>query len=354
MRLGMSRKQGKLTSGVEGRAEWFLARLYSGEMTDVDESALQEWLVEDPRHRQAYERLLHVWDLSGDLANDQDIAASIRSTLRPKAGTGFDRRWLGLAVASLFFVIVTGALVGAQLFTNDEAQILETAVGDRQTYLLEDGSSVTLNTGSRILVDFDSTERRILLDFGEIYLEVAKDTSRALTITAGVHAITVLGTKFSVHLSGDQLEIAVVEGRVAVGDDSIRFPRATQSTARFKSESLILDAGAVARLSKDQETVENNLGEVERLQSWQSGQVRFENQSLMSVISEVNRYSKVKILIEDSMIADLRISAVLNLDQVEVTDQVELFLSSLEDIHPIRVVRHPDRFVLVATSPHFL
>ena len=81
---------------------------------------------------------------------------------------------------------------------------------------------------------------------------------------------------------------------------------------------------------------------------WRSGRVRFENQTLMQVISEVNRYSRVKVLIEDSTIADLRISAVLNLDQVEMTGQVELLLSSLEDIHPIKVVRHPDRFVLIA------
>ena len=340
----MGKEKGKCTDAVEGRAEWFAARLYSGEMTDLEESELQEWLAQDPSHRQAYERLLHIWDLSGDLASDQDIAALTRNALRPKEGIGFDRRWLGLAAAALFLAIVTLASIETLLLTTDEAQVLETAVGDRQTHLLVDGSSVTLNTGSRIIIDFDSTERHILLDFGEIYLEVAEDAARALTITAGDHAITVLGTKFSVRLSGDQLEIAVVEGRVAVSDDSIRFPRATQPTARFESESLILDSGAVATLSKDRETVEDDLGEVERLQSWRSGQVRFENQSLMGVISEVNRYSRVKILIEDSTIADLRISAVLNLDQVE------LLLSSLEDIHPIRVVRHPDRFVLVANS----
>ena len=317
-------------------------------MTAADASALHRWLAEDPVHRQAYEHLLHLWDLSGDLAGDKDIAALTRDALRARTRTRFERRWLGLAAAVLL-AVATGVLTKTFLVTTDEDQFLETALGDQRTFVLRDGSSVTLNSGSRILVDFDSLGRRILLDFGEIFLEVANDPERTLTIRAGDHVVTALGTKFSVHLSGHRLEIAVAEGRVAVSDDDIRFPRRTESPARFEAGSLILDAGSVATFEQDRQTVkQDSIDEVERLQSWRSGRVRFEDQTLMEVMSEVNRYSRVKVLIEDSAIADLRISAVLNLDQVEMTGQVELLLSSLEDIHPIKIVRHPDRFVLIA------
>ena len=330
------------------RAQWFVMRLYSGDMTAADESALQAWLAEDPGHRNTYEHLLHLRDLSGDLVNDKDIAALTHDALGTGTQTRFDRRWIAVA-AAVFLVAVTGFLARTFLVGADETQILETALGDQQTFALQDGSSVTLNSGSRILIDFDSLGRRILLDFGEIFLEVAKDPERTLTIRAGDHVVTALGTKFSVHLTGHRLEIAVAEGRVAVTDDNIRFPRQTEFLARFEAGSLILDAGSVARFEEHQQTVkEDSIEEVERLQSWRSGRVRFEDQRLMEVISEVNRYSPVKVLIEDSAIADLRISAVLNLDRVEMTGQVELLLSSLEDIHPIEVVRHPDRFVLIA------
>ena len=309
---------------------------------------MHRWLAEDPVHRQAYEHLLHLWDLSGDLAGDKDIAALTRDALRARTRTRFERRWLGLAAAVLL-AVATGVLTKTFLVTTDEDQFLETALGDQRTFVLRDGSSVTLNSGSRILVDFDSLGRRILLDFGEIFLEVANDPERTLTIRAGDNVVAALGTKFSVHLSGHRLEIAVAEGRVAVSDDDIRFPRRTESPARFEAGSLILDAGSVATFEQDRQTVkQDSIDEVERLQSWRSGRVRFEDQTLMEVMSEVNRYSRVKVLIEDSAIADLRISAVLNLDQVEMTGQVELLLSSLEDIHPIKIVRHPDRFVLIA------
>lgn len=333
---------------TERRAQWFVMRLYSGDMTAAEESGLHRWLAEDSSHRYAYEHLLQLRDLSGDLAIDADIAALTRSALRARTRTTFDRRWLGLAAAVLL-AVVTGVLSKTFLGTADDAQILETALGHQQTFVLRDGSSVTLNSGSRILVDFDPSGRRILLDFGEIFVVVANDPGRTLAIRAGDRVVTALGTKFSVHLSGHRLEIAVAEGRVAVSDDDIRFPRQAESLARFEAEGLVLDAGSVATFEQDEQTVqEDSIGEVERLQSWRNGRVRFEDQTLMEVMSEVNRYSRVKVLIEDSTIADLRISAVLNLDQVEMTGQVELLLSSLEDIHPIEVVRHPDRFVLIA------
>ena len=341
------------TDQAARRAQWFVMRLYSGDMTARDELELHAWLAEDPGHRKVYEHLLHLRDLSGDLASDKDIAALTRDALGARRRTGFDRRWIAVAAAVLV-VAVTGVLAKTFLVGSDKAQILETALGDQQTFALRDGSSVTLNSGSRILIDFDSLGRRILLDFGEIFLEVAKDPERTLTIRAGDHVVTALGTKFSVHLSGHRLEIAVAEGSVAVTDDNIRFPRQTESLARFEAGSLILDAGSVATFEQHRQTVkEDSIDEVERLQSWRSGRVRFEDQRLIEVISEVNRYSPVKVLIEDSTIADLRISAVLNLDQVEMTGQVELLLSSLEDIHPIEVVRHPDRFVLIADRRHF-
>ena len=349
MKARFDRRKANFSNDAERRAQWFVMRLYSGDMTTADESELHRWLAEDSRHRRAYEHLLHLRDLSGDLTSDEDIAALTRDALHARTRTRFDRRWLGLA-AALLLAVTAGMLTDRFLVASDEARILETALGDQQTFALRDGSSVTLNSGSRILIDFDSLGRRILLDFGEIFLEVAKDPERTLTIRAGDRVVTALGTKFSVHLSGHRLEIAVAEGRVAVSDDDIRFPRQTESLARFEAGSLILDAGCVATFEQDQQTVrEDSIAEVERLQSWRSGRVRFEDQTLMEVISEVNRYSRVKVLIEDSTIADLRISAVLNLDQVEMTGQVELLLSSLEDIHPIKVVRHPDRFVLIAS-----
>ena len=345
---GRRRLKQRLNKQHEDRAAWFVARLYSGEMTVAEDIEMQRWLAEDPKHREDFERVLRLWDVSGDLSDDSHIASAIEAAGRPRTHSKTQRRWFGLAAVML--VTVLAGVVGKTLLESpDSAQIYQTDVGDQQTHVLPDGSRVTLNTASRILVDFNAVERRIMLDFGEIFLDVEKDPERFLTIKAGDRVIAVIGTKFSVLLAGDRLEVAVAEGTLAVGDEWMSFQHAPRSGLSLRDDSLILGAGAVARFADDGQIVEEGkASEVERLQSWRNGLVRFEKQPLMRVISEVNRYASVKILIEDSRIADLQISAVLHLDQVEMSNQIELLLSSLEDIHPIKVVRHPDRFVLVA------
>ena len=62
-------------------------------------------------------------------------------------------------------------------------------------------------------------------------------------------------------------------------------------------------------------------------------------------MSELNRYSKAKILIEDDAIMNLPISGVFRLERVD------FILEALEDVIPIDVVKYPDRYVLVGSNP---
>ncbi|MCY4279063.1 MAG: FecR domain-containing protein [Gammaproteobacteria bacterium] len=340
-------------------AEWFVARLYSGDMTSAEEFEMRRWLDEDPAHRNAYERALRLWDSLEDLKNDEDIRRVTEAGLARRQRTAFTSRWF-ISAAAVVCAMFVGALVVTVLDTmrpdTDAAEIFETEIGERSTFTLIDGSEVTLNTSSRILVDFDQRQRRILLDYGEIYLDVKRDPERALSVVAGNRHVTALGTKFSVYLAGAQLEVAVTEGTVVVDDDSARFPRRSESitapdNASVRTGGLVLTAGSVAKFVDDQKSVtRGDADDVDRLQSWRKGLVRFEDQPLLRVMSEVNRYSQLKILVEESAIADLPVSAVLDLDQAQVPEHVELLLSSLEELYPIKVLRHPDRYVLIAAQ----
>ena len=339
---------------VSEQAEWFVTRLYSGEMTSAEENELHRWLQQDRAHQRAWERALRLWDALEDLKGDEAIERMVMAAAAaaPRARLGFTRRSLALA-ASLVCAIILGTLGGTLYLTPDSADIFETAVGERKSVQLADGSSLTLNTNSRVLVDFSSKERRIVLDFGEIYLDAEKDARRVLRVEAGRHVIAALGTRFSVLFAGGRTEVAVAEGSVSVSDISLRFPRRDSPTLSAEGEGLVLAAGGLARFEGNGNRAQLKQGdarEIERVQGWRSGLVRFERQPLMRVISEVNRYAPVKILLEDSRIADLPVSAVLRLDHTEMLDQVELLLSSLEEIYSVKVVRHPDRFVLVADT----
>jgi len=345
----------------EVQASWYVARIYSGEMTAEDEHDLFCWLEADPAHRRAYRDVLAMWDALGELGTDPKVVAAGRA--RTRLGLAMRSRAGWAAVAATILVVSATALVAAYFIASPKKQLLasfETAVGEQRVVDLEDGSRATLNTASRLLVDYTSEERRMILDFGEVFFEAETDPGRPLTVSAGGHVVTALGTKFSVFLGGNDLKVAVVEGVVAVGKEATRFPLASRPPAApvnagtglshgpelVRPDDVILRAGAMATFSDESpQIVEEGNDAIERIQRWREGTVRFDSEPLYRVVGELNRYSRVKILIEDDTIVSLPISGVFRLDRVD------LILDALQEVVPVEVIRHADRYVLVGSSP---
>ncbi len=355
----MSMQQQKRRNEPAVRASWYVARLYSGEMTAKDEDELFSWLEADPVHRKAYSEALAVWDAAGELNEDQEILAVVRSRSE-RFGV---LRATGSLVAAAAIIIVAAVMIMMAWNRNssDSGNVLasyETAIGEQRIVALNDGSRITLNTGSRILVDYTPLERRIILDFGEAFFDIEEDLQRPLIVSARGRMVTVLGTKFSVRLSGSAVRVAVVEGSVAVSTQESRFPRVDRQSAlssqddsldapaflasRIGPDDMVLHAGTMATFDdEDEKIIEGDAETVDRFQSWREGLVRFDSEPLFRVVGELNRYSKSKILIEDDTIMNLPISGAFKLERVD------LILDALTEVIPIKVVRYSDRYVLV-------
>ena len=350
-------------NGPEAQASWYVARLYSGEMTQTEEDDLFSWLKADHSHRRAYDEILALWDAAGELRADLELSVggsdrALRAiTWRKRAG------WIAAAAAIVLVVAAPVFLKG--LFDRSAGEqalaSYQTAIGEQRIVSLADGSRLMLNTGSRVLVDYTANERRIILDFGEVFFEIEKDPQRPLAVVARGRMITVLGTKFSVLLAGNDMRVAVVEGVIAVSREESRFPLAAGQAKPAAGESgtgtpsilegllgpddVIVRAGTMATFSEGIEQVSEEATEaIERVQNWRSGLVRFEGEPLYQVVEELNRYSRTKILIEDNAIVNLPISGIFKLERVD------LILHALEDVIPVTVIPYADRYVLVGSD----
>ena len=359
----MKARKKERISGPQTQASWYVARLYSGEMTGKDEDDLFTWLKANSAHRRAYSEILAIWDAAGELRKDPELVAS--RGMQATSRNAWRKRNAWIAAAGVVAAVALSVLFANFLEWSGDGQVLasyESTVGEQQMVTLEDGSRLTLNTGSRVLVDYGPNERRIILDFGEVFFEIEKDPRRPLTVSARGHLVTALGTKFSVLIAGNDLSIAVIEGAVAVSKEDTRFPPNKRQALRPPGESstvapsgpmewvgpndVILHAGAMATFGDGYEPVVKQDTEViERLQSWREGVVRFDAEPLSRVVAELNRYSQAKILIEDDAIVNLPISGVFRLERVD------LILEALGDVIPITVVRYSDRYVLVGSNP---
>lgn len=319
-------------------------RTYSEDIKDSERRAILARCEEDPvfkaRFMEAHELLGALDDWRDELRDD-----SMYRTLsgKPRAS----RRSLRTAAAfglAASVVLVAGVVASIGLLTQPGNTVTRytTAVGEQRSVTFPDGSTITLNTGSQILAEITDAVRRVVMDHGEAYFEVAKDPLRPFTVEVGGRALTAHGTAFNVRRLGGSFTVALVDGRVALHRQGGEPPTAPQwldlgaHPDGFESplvEELGLRSGTVLHFDAHQHTIKaRHDPEIERRQQWRQGRLSFKDQPLSTVVAELSRYSTKPIRIHDAEVADIRVFATLRLDSIDTA------LSTLERAVPIRVV----------------
>lgn len=207
---------------TEEAAAW-LARLNARAVSTADVEAFYAWRRDDANAR-AFRKAETVWEASGRLAADPDIACAVADALgRPAEPRPWRRRGVLAAGAAL-----AAAAVGGLYFTMPER--VRTAVGEQRIIRLEDGSRVHVNTGSSLRIAFSGEARRVVLEQGEAFFTVTPDPGRPFIVAAGDAEIRALGTRFLVRRE-DTVHVALAEGSVAVslGDESRQVLEAGQA-----------------------------------------------------------------------------------------------------------------------------
>jgi len=168
-----------------------------------------------------------------------------------------------------------------------------TRIGETRLVALSDGSVVTLNTNSRIVVHFAKAVRRIQLERGEALFNVAKNKQRPFVVTAGDTQVRAVGTAFTVRLLQKQpIQILVQEGVVEVtrkGSSDVTPVRAVADT-----RTVVASGAPIANHPVTYTQVSRDL-------AWQYGQIAFDNQTLEEAAREFARYSKVKIIVDPAV-----------------------------------------------------
>lgn len=338
------------SSGKNFAAE-AVARLYSGEMTEAEERNIEAWLRAAPHHRQEFQEMLELWDVAGGL-NEEIETSDLGETPSRRGGRRF---FFGLAASVLAVAGLTLLMLSIDEPRTQLARY-QTTIGEIREIELVDGSHVTLNTNTALLVDFSENKRRIILDQGEAFFEIEKDPFRPLTVAAGDRVITVLGTSFNVNWDGNEVIVAVIEGRVAVqleGAEESAAERLINLTDATRvsgdsgtlTDGVVLLAGEVAQISRTSEPIfETVVHTTNKYESWRFGYIRFDNEPLSTVIAEINRYSRTRLVIEDADIAGMKVSGVFRTADVDNT------ISGLELIIPIKVVRSGDHYSIVSAN----
>lgn len=371
---------------IEERAAQWLAKRDSGEWGDSDEAAFNIWLEQSTLHVVAFVRLEAAWTeakrlkalsagvrlgtvpspeewqltpffhkvASSDVTTSAPVSEGSglsnheqeRQSITPKPPTlepllrgpqtptlapSSVKRW-GLAASLL---VVIGASIGYYNWPFDSTY--RTPVGGIASVPMSDGSKVTLNTDSRIRLAVTETERRVELERGEAFFEVAKDPDRPFVVAAGGKRVIAVGTQFSVRRDRDDVRVFVAEGAVRVENETE--PEAREGSNEFKL--LTLSAGSIACASDAGVLLqESTVPEIESYLSWRTGHLIFRDTALADAVAEFNRYNTRKIVIEDPAVAAIRLSGKFR------STQFEAFVRLMEEGFPVRARRVGDEIVL--------
>jgi len=321
---------------LERNAAYWTVRLSSSTCGPADRAAFEAWRNEDPSHAEAFERTektlafvdRHIEHPSiGSLIDDVMLETAPKSRLFQSWGIGI----AATICAAVMSVIVLMQFVSPQ--STDNSEVYGTAVGERRTITLSDGSTVTLNTNSRIEVAYNSARRDIQLIQGQALFEVAKNASWPFVVEAGNQRITALGTAFDVRVddkSHEEIQVALVEGRVAVDEFNVDNEGHEQPVIPENRIELIAGERLIASANQRIRAVEKI--DLEEVTGWREGRIVFRNTPLKEAVKEVNRYTKQKLqLADDVRLHNIRISGVFN------TGRIAPFVSALQITNPVVV-----------------
>ncbi|MBL8267908.1 FecR family protein [Steroidobacter sp.] len=294
---------------IEASASAWLAKRDTGLLSEQEQRELADWLEADTANRVAFLRLEAGWER---IARLKALAAGAKPGIPPRRGrwgtSPFFRKRSDAAARPLVRVsrprlvalaasVLLAVAAGVYFNSSNSDGRYTTVIGGVSSIPLSDGSTMTLNTASKVRVALTQTQRYIALDAGEAFFEVAKDASRPFVVDIGGKRVVAVGTQFSVRRYGEDLQVVVTEGKV----------RLEQKDGSAISE--LLTAGEVAHTANAAVLVQRrSVREAEDALSWRRGYLIFDETLLVDAVTEFNRYTSRKIQVEGPKLASLRIS----------------------------------------------
>jgi transmembrane sensor len=368
------------TQIYEEACAWFV----ESRADDLDASGRQEfdrWLRKSPEHLSAYLEIAAIWNEGPQLdphgkwsadtlirqaheAGDANVIALVPAAGAPnivsveqgspaatvKSSTDVvsltvsapRSRWLrrrrrqAIAASVAVFSILGGILAMLEL----SAPTYATALGEQRSIQFEDGSTVELNSRSKIRVKYSRQERDVELIEGQALFHVAHDAGRPFIVAVGSTRVRAVGTQFDVYKKSSGTVVTVVEGRVAVysaalgplsgaSGDAGQPPPAqvppqssgvTTAPGRASpaaqnsfpnSNSFLVSAGEQLTVTPEaaQKAANPNITGVT---AWREREIVFDSASLSDVAEEFNRYNERQLVIDNPQALTFHVSGVFS------------------------------------------
>lgn len=294
-------------------SETLLAKYLAAETSDQENREIEAWLNRSEENRnlfaeskKALEKAdtyyrLQRFDVDRAWKNvDVQISSAPEKTLpRRKKRTSL------YSYAALLVLAFLLASLGFYLGVKHKGPAVYTEVltAQRQvlqSYVLPDGSSVTLNSNSKLTFPrkFKGDVREVSIE-GEAFFDVTPNPERPFVINAGNAQVKVLGTSFSVsaYPENETVEVIVETGKVQV----------IQKNAELQADAkaIFLVPGEKGTVYAENKTPEKSVNTDPNFLSWKTHDLIFDKVPLRDVVQCLEKTYHIEIQLAEPALNDL-------------------------------------------------
>ncbi len=286
-----------------------------------DEEAFLNWLNKGTQNSVAYIRAESLWANSTQIAKVKPE----KTSTSPTKESSFLQQYLTQykTMGAVFACFLALTFISIKLYLpgkiTHQNKILYTAKGEIKSYNLIDGSSVTLNSSSKIYVNLNPDNRIIKLITGEAFFNVKHIKETPFIVKGNGINTKVLGTKFSVKNTQKQESVTVLEGKVSISQ-----------TIKHSSQALTLTKNEAATLSKELNKLQPTTVNASDSLAWTKKRLIYRGHLLSDVLSDLNKHYDTPIRLSNPKLGDTKVIAVLSLENQEKTvEKIELILNMI-------------------------
>jgi ferric-dicitrate binding protein FerR (iron transport regulator) len=339
----------------EKRLLYLVSRNLTGEIDPSEKAELEEALHTNKEYQHIYQALFAEKVKQDDDAMLEAQQAYATHFVKMQLNGEFEskkievpeiieepvRRRLGVnifwaAAASLVIAIASIGIIRKIQTKKEEALATRNEVttkkGSKSKVVLPDGTLVWLNADSKILYagNFDGSVREIQLS-GEAFFDVVKDERRPFIIHTKTIDINVLGTAFNVRSYPNEktTEASLIRGSIRVtlhNKEGKQIVLKPNEKLKVNNENMVVDSSSADPMtaSKKQLRADSVSGPEFELDSlhfqrndttsiealWINNKLAFESENLEVVVSKIERWYNVDVVIQNEQLKTKRFTAI--------------------------------------------
>lgn len=322
--------------------EEILIKILNNSATEAEKNQFFQELQTNDEMREAYYHYKKLYTVTGiDYQNQNNSSAQgfekFWNRLNPEGKSfGFIAwfRYAAIILVSLSLGFMVQYLISANkplpVYTHQIEYTSEK--GAVSTIHLDDGSSIWLSSGSKIILCKKSTGEMTARLNGEAYFDMVPDPKRNFVVDLGFFKVRDIGTKFDIRAYSSEQAIcaSLIDGR-------IDFCKQSEKTL------LSLQPGEYMQFDKKSNHIKVVKQDPSIATAWKDGKFVFIHKTLSEICRDLESWYNVQIIISNKTLANTRYTSVIKrtttvklvLNMLSLTDKINYTITDRKEAKDI-------------------